>query len=403
MEMVKIRFGEFLLDEARYALLRSGEVVALRPKVFDLLVHLARHADRVVRREELVRVVWGGTRVGAGSLAGLVNELRRALGEHGRGASVIRTVHARGYQFVGDARDRADAPTDAFEAAVAEATAHASAIGPFGLVMEAAGLAASDAGLEAFVARGFEVLRVSCRSGIPMTPAALSRAIVDRLVEGRKLETVAAALPLPARRWLETERNACVAGGWGPARREPPGGLTAVAAGVARCAGASPLVLVLEAVDTGSAECARALGTFFDGLGSAPVVVLLIADGASREASQSFARVVGAAGFRFVPNPKTEVHDGTPVERRVLDAWRYAWALESIPAPVEAALIGHLRGDRPLSRVGVVAEAAERRSDLGSSDAEGAVRARSVAGPVRPGVRRVEPQPRDRRAESDGC
>lgn len=97
---MQIRFGDFELDSRRYRLQRDGEPIALRPKVFDLLVFLARHRERVVPREELVRMLWGGTRVGEGSLSGLVNELRAALGERGCGPSSVRTVHARGYQFV---------------------------------------------------------------------------------------------------------------------------------------------------------------------------------------------------------------------------------------------------------------------------------------------------------------
>jgi DNA-binding winged helix-turn-helix (wHTH) protein len=97
---MKLRFDPFELDEDRFELTRNGLAVALRPKVFDLLAVLVRERARVVRREELFERLWSTTAVGFGSLAGLVNELRSALGEAGRGPSSIRTVHARGYQFV---------------------------------------------------------------------------------------------------------------------------------------------------------------------------------------------------------------------------------------------------------------------------------------------------------------
>ncbi|MAG34609.1 MAG: hypothetical protein CL908_27385 [Deltaproteobacteria bacterium] len=97
---MRIRFGEFELDEERFLLSRDGERVAVRPKVFDLLTHLIRERERVVLREELMGLLWGTTAVCVGSLSGLVNELRNALGEQARGRSSIRTVHARGYQFV---------------------------------------------------------------------------------------------------------------------------------------------------------------------------------------------------------------------------------------------------------------------------------------------------------------
>lgn len=103
---MRIEFLDFELDTDRFLLLRGGVRLPLRPKAFDLLIHLIEHRDRVVPRKELVQVVWGSAVVGPGSLSGLVNELRRALGE--RMASerdtacpaILRTVHARGYQFV---------------------------------------------------------------------------------------------------------------------------------------------------------------------------------------------------------------------------------------------------------------------------------------------------------------
>lgn len=97
---MRIRFGPFELDDERFQLTRDGLVVALRPKAFDLLAMLVHERARVVRREELFERLWSTTAVGFGSLSGLVNELRSALGECGRGPSSIRTVHARGYQFV---------------------------------------------------------------------------------------------------------------------------------------------------------------------------------------------------------------------------------------------------------------------------------------------------------------
>jgi len=99
-----MQFGSFELDDDRFELTRDGLAVALRPKVFDLLVVLVRERARVVRRDEIFERLWSTTAVGFGSLAGLVNELRTALGESGRGPSSIRTVHARGYQFVAPVR-----------------------------------------------------------------------------------------------------------------------------------------------------------------------------------------------------------------------------------------------------------------------------------------------------------
>ncbi|MFP6654859.1 MAG: winged helix-turn-helix domain-containing protein [Myxococcota bacterium] len=105
--LMQFRFGDFQLDQERILLRFQGESLPIRPKVFDLLVLLVRHRTRVVLREELVLALWGTTMVGSGSLSGLVNELRRILSDARRGACLIRTVHARGYQFVGTVEDLA--------------------------------------------------------------------------------------------------------------------------------------------------------------------------------------------------------------------------------------------------------------------------------------------------------
>ncbi len=101
---MQIYFADMRLDTLRFLLSRSGSRVPLRPKAFDLLIYLVDHRDRVIPRLELVSLLWGETVVGSGSLSGLVNELRTALGEQGDSGSSIRTVHARGYQFVADVR-----------------------------------------------------------------------------------------------------------------------------------------------------------------------------------------------------------------------------------------------------------------------------------------------------------
>ena len=103
LRTMTIRFLRFELDPRTYRLTtRDGEPIALRPKAFDLLAHLVLHRERVVPRDELVQVIWGHTNVGPGSLSGLVNELRAALGEPADAPGSIRTVHARGYQFVAE-------------------------------------------------------------------------------------------------------------------------------------------------------------------------------------------------------------------------------------------------------------------------------------------------------------
>ena len=45
-------FGPFRLDAARRELRRDGEVISVRPTVFDTLLYLVEHPGRVVTKDE---------------------------------------------------------------------------------------------------------------------------------------------------------------------------------------------------------------------------------------------------------------------------------------------------------------------------------------------------------------
>ena len=101
-------FGEFVLDVTARELLRKGEAVHAEPKVFDLLVDLIRHRDRVVVRQELLERLWPDTAVCTGALHQCVWALRRTLGAPPRGGSYVKTLHRRGYRFTAPIRVEID-------------------------------------------------------------------------------------------------------------------------------------------------------------------------------------------------------------------------------------------------------------------------------------------------------
>jgi hypothetical protein len=49
------RFGDFEIDAARQELRQAGAPVHIEPQVFDLLVYLVQHRDRIVSKDELAR------------------------------------------------------------------------------------------------------------------------------------------------------------------------------------------------------------------------------------------------------------------------------------------------------------------------------------------------------------
>ncbi len=88
-------FGEFLLDPLTREL-RRGEVVENLPvSTVDCLIHLVRHRDRSVGRDELASAVWGRTDVSEASITQAIMRLRRVVGD----ASCIRTTPRLGYRW----------------------------------------------------------------------------------------------------------------------------------------------------------------------------------------------------------------------------------------------------------------------------------------------------------------
>ncbi|MEV4708495.1 AAA family ATPase [Actinoplanes sp. NPDC049316] len=95
------RFHGFELDPARYELRSAGERIPVEPRVFDVLHYLITHRDRVVSKEELLDSVWGDRFVTEAAVTTVLRAARTAIGDTGREQSLIRTVHRRGYQFIG--------------------------------------------------------------------------------------------------------------------------------------------------------------------------------------------------------------------------------------------------------------------------------------------------------------
>lgn len=96
-----MRFGECHFDPGARALSRGGAPVPLSPRGFDLLVLLLGHRPRPLSHRQLHDALWPDTHVGYTSLAHLITELRRAIGDEAPGVRLIRTIPKFGYAFVG--------------------------------------------------------------------------------------------------------------------------------------------------------------------------------------------------------------------------------------------------------------------------------------------------------------
>jgi len=100
-------FGRFRLDTLNHVLVRGGEAVPLKPKVFDTLLVLVENHGRVLDKDELMARLWPDTTVEESNLTQNIYVLRRTLSQGPEDTSYIETVPRRGYRFV--------APVSAFD------------------------------------------------------------------------------------------------------------------------------------------------------------------------------------------------------------------------------------------------------------------------------------------------
>jgi two-component system KDP operon response regulator KdpE len=92
--------GDFVIDVQAHAITVQGKPVHLTPKEFELLLHLARNAGKVMTHRALLTTVWGAQSAHQPEyLRVFVGQLRKKLeGETGR--QYIQTEPWVGYRFV---------------------------------------------------------------------------------------------------------------------------------------------------------------------------------------------------------------------------------------------------------------------------------------------------------------
>jgi pimeloyl-ACP methyl ester carboxylesterase len=95
-----LSFADFRLDPVSGHLFRRNERVALAPKAFALLQHLAGQPGRLVPKQELLSAIWPDVFVGDAVLKSTIRELRKALEDDSHQPRFIETAHRRGYRFI---------------------------------------------------------------------------------------------------------------------------------------------------------------------------------------------------------------------------------------------------------------------------------------------------------------
>src|SRR5215510_15386018 len=126
---ITYEFGPFRMDTDRYLLLRDEQSIPLSPKVFETLLFLVQHREKVAKKEEILRSVWPDTFVEESNLAQNIFLLRKALGEEKNEHRYIVTVPGVGYRFVASVRERTGTPSISSE--TSSRTINSIAVLPF--------------------------------------------------------------------------------------------------------------------------------------------------------------------------------------------------------------------------------------------------------------------------------
>jgi two-component system KDP operon response regulator KdpE len=92
--------GDFVIDHVAHSITVQGKAIHLTPKEFELLLHLARNAGKVMTHRALLTTVWGAQSAHQPEyLRVFVGQLRKKM-EGETGKQYIQTEPWVGYRFV---------------------------------------------------------------------------------------------------------------------------------------------------------------------------------------------------------------------------------------------------------------------------------------------------------------
>ncbi len=103
-DTIPLRFGgsDLVIDPTNHQVLARNKIIDLTPTEYDLLLYLARHADRVLPIEVIFENVWPYyADASLNSVKWYIWRLRRKIEEDPRRPRYILTEHGIGYRFAG--------------------------------------------------------------------------------------------------------------------------------------------------------------------------------------------------------------------------------------------------------------------------------------------------------------
>ena len=195
---IVFEFAGRRVDPARRELSHGGRVVEMFPRCFDALLLLIERRGELLEKEFLLQTLWPDVVVDENSLAKVISDVRRALGEGPKDSGCIVTVPRRGYRFTAavEVLRQGATPVTGGKSSdgIPRTEVHSLAVLPFIFINPDAADEGLGLGLaDALITRLGQLRRTRVRpttsvarfAGQPLAPAAAGRALeVDAVITG---------------------------------------------------------------------------------------------------------------------------------------------------------------------------------------------------------------------------
>ena len=99
---MEYRAGDLVFDLRKFELRKGGRVLSAEPQVLSVIFLLVENRDRLVTKDELIDAVWDGRAVSDSAISSRIKSARQLLGDDGEAQRLIRTIHGRGFRFIGE-------------------------------------------------------------------------------------------------------------------------------------------------------------------------------------------------------------------------------------------------------------------------------------------------------------
>lgn len=97
-----LKFENLIIDPESHSVTVYGNNITLSAKEFELLLHLARHPNRMFNSEELFNKIWGMDHMGdLRTVMVHISTLRKKIEQDPANSRFIVTIRGVGYKFIG--------------------------------------------------------------------------------------------------------------------------------------------------------------------------------------------------------------------------------------------------------------------------------------------------------------